>query len=95
MPRSESTPWTVLVYDVADACEQQRILLDFHTAALGGVVALGTQADDRVSVVLECRTEGDRWLVQQVVEQLSPSARLVEAPAPATDERPAVVPGEG
>lgn len=94
MPRSEVTPWTIVVYDVADACEQQRILADFRTAAMSGVVALGTQTEGRVSVVLECRTEGDRWLVQQVVEQLAPTARLVSAPSCTPDERPAIAPGE-
>lgn len=95
MPRSETIPWTVVVYDVTDVREQQRILTDLHAAGLGGVVALGTQDGDQASVVLECRTEGDRWLVDQVVQQISPTARLVTAPRrPPAELRPALAPGE-
>ena len=62
MPGSRTNPRTV-VYEVPHEREQQQILLDFRTAALGGIVALGTQTGDRVLVVIECRTEGDQWLV--------------------------------
>lgn len=75
MSRSADHAWTVVVYEVSGVPEQQAVLADFHTAAMSGVVALGTQCDVAAYVVVECRTEEDLWLVDAVVHQLDPAAR--------------------
>lgn len=83
MTRMDDQPWTVLVYEVSGLREQQRILADFHTAAMSGVVALGTSSGTRTYVVVECRSEGDQWLVDAVVHQIDPHARRTsEHPQP-------------
>ncbi|ALX05451.1 hypothetical protein [Aeromicrobium erythreum] len=74
MSRSTEDAWTVVVYEVSGVPEQQDILADFHTAAMSGVVALGTQGDLGTYVVVECRTDDDAWLVEAVVHQIDPHA---------------------
>lgn len=75
MTRPLDDAWTVVVYEVSGLPEQQSILADFHTAAMTGVVALGTQGTDGCHVVVECRTDEDAWLVDAVVHQMDPAAR--------------------
>lgn len=83
MTRTDERSWTVLVYAVSGVREQQRILADFHTAAMSGVVALGTTNGSSVYVVVECRGAGDQWLVDAVVHQIDPHARRTgEHPQP-------------
>ncbi|GAA0204893.1 hypothetical protein GCM10008944_23370 [Cytobacillus oceanisediminis] len=84
MSRMDERSWTVVVYEVSGVREQQRILADFHTAAMSGVVALGTHNGSSVYVVVECRGAGDQWLVDAVVHQIDPGARCTsEHPQPA------------
>lgn len=84
MSRMDEHSWTVVVYEVSGVREQQRILADFHTAAMSGVVALGTHNGSSVYVVVECRGAGDQWLVDAVVHQIDPDARCTsEHPQPA------------
>lgn len=95
MRRNDETPWSVVVFEVSDVRLQQRILADFRTAAMGGVVALGTQSGAAAHVVVECRTEGDRWLVEQVVAQIDPGARCVQEHGRPTGLGAVVAPADG
>lgn len=84
MTRPVDQSWTVVVYEVSGLREQQRILSDFHTAAMNGVVALGTHSGSRTYLVVECRSPADQWLVDAVVQQIDPHARRTsEHPQPA------------
>ena len=73
MARSDDG-WTVLVFRVSDLDAQQRVLADFHTAAMEGVLALGTLNGRDVLVVVECRTVEHELLVEEVVLTLDPDA---------------------
>ena len=66
------------VYRVSDVGAQQAVLDDFHTAAMTGVVALGTNGPEGPRVVVRCETVGDEVLVDHVVRQLDPGAERVE-----------------
>jgi hypothetical protein len=75
MSRPLDDAWTVVVYEVSGRPAQQSVLADFHTAAMSGVVALGTQCATASYVVVECRSDEDVWLVDAVVHQIDPDAR--------------------
>lgn len=95
MSRMDERSWTVVVYEVSGVREQQRILADFHTAAMSGVVALGTSNGSSVYVVVECRGAGDQWLVDAVVHQIDPHARRASEHPEPTGLAAVVAPAEG
>lgn len=95
MPRTDDPAWTVAVYELSGAHEQQRILADFHTAAMTGVVALGTQSGTRTYLVVECRGPGDQWLVDAVVRQIDPYARRTSQHPQASGLGAVVAPADG
>lgn len=70
-----------LVYRLDDVEARDAVLQDFFTAAMGGVRALGLDADDGPRIVVRCRTEGDAVLVDHVVRQLAPTAVAVSGQA--------------
>lgn len=76
-----------LVYRLDDAGARDAVLEDFFTAAMGGVRALGIEAEDGPRIVVRCRTEGDAVLVDHVVRQLAPTAVAVSGQAPAQEPR--------
>ncbi|MGJ9413512.1 hypothetical protein ACHAAC_12470 [Aeromicrobium sp. CF4.19] len=76
----------VAIYRLTDERSQQAVLDDFRTAAMVGVLALGTHGPDGPRVVVRCRTAGDEILVDHVVRQLDPACDLVTEPVHSTAE---------